>query len=155
MHFLYIQFLIFYFYVILISYIIISVILQVYIYYAIFFFLGCPACRIVVPQFLGCWQWKDRVPTIGHNVIIWDNPHIMCLRGCMLGHFTCVQLFVTLWTIVHQAPLSMGFSRQEYGSGLACPPSGDLPDPGIKSESPALQADSLPTESSGKPHIMH
>ena len=44
-----------------------------------------------------------------------------------------------------------GFSRQEYGSGLPCPPPGDVPDPGIKPGSPALQADSLPTEPPGKP----
>ena len=59
----------------------------------------------------------------------------------------CVQLFVTLWSVAHQAPLSIGFFRQEYWSGLPFPPPGDLPDPGIKSESfvsPALQADSLP-----------
>ena len=43
-----------------------------------------------------------------------------------------VQFFVTLWTVAHQAPLSMGFSRQEYWSGLSHPPPGDLPDPGIK-----------------------
>ena len=43
-----------------------------------------------------------------------------------------------------QAPLSTGFSRQEYGSGLPCPPPGDLPDPGTKPHSPALQVDSLP-----------
>ena len=48
----------------------------------------------------------------------------------------CVQLFVTLWTVAHQAPLSMGFSRQKYGSGLPCPPPGDLPDPGIRHTSP-------------------
>ena len=49
----------------------------------------------------------------------------------------------TLWTRVHQAPLSMGFSRKEYCSGLPCPPPGDLPDPGIESAAPvapALQA---------------
>ena len=46
--------------------------------------------------------------------------------------------FVTLWTIAHQAPLSMGFSRQEYWSGLPCLPPGDLPNPGIKPMSPAL-----------------
>ena len=57
----------------------------------------------------------------------------------------------TLWTIAHQTPLSMGFSRQEYWSGLPCPPPpGDLPDPGIKPTS-ALQADSLSTEPPGKP----
>ena len=48
----------------------------------------------------------------------------------------------TLWTIAHQAPLSMGFSRHESCSGLLCLPPGDLPDPGIKSTSPALQANS-------------
>ena len=60
---------------------------------------------------------------------------------CMLSCFSHVQLFATLWTIACQAPLSMGFSRQEDWSGLPCPPLGDLPDPGIKSTSltsPAL-----------------
>ena len=51
----------------------------------------------------------------------------------------------------HQAPLSMEFSRQEYWSGLPCPPPGDLPDPGIKAGSPVLQADSLPAEPPGNP----
>ena len=51
---------------------------------------------------------------------------------CMLSHFSHIWLFVTPWTIAHQAPLSMGFSRQEYWSGLPCPPLGDLSDPGIK-----------------------
>ena len=50
------------------------------------------------------------------------------------------------WTVAYQAPLSMGFSRQEYWSGLPFPSLGDLPDPGIKPGSPALQADSLLTE---------
>ena len=62
-----------------------------------------------------------------------------------------VQLFVTPWTIAHQAPLSMGFSRQEYWSGLPCPPPGDLPNPGIKRRYPTLQADSLPSKLTGKP----
>ena len=59
------------------------------------------------------------------------------LYVCMLSHFCRVQLFATLWTVAHQAPLSMGFSRQEYWSGLLCPPPGDLPDQGIESWSPA------------------
>ena len=52
----------------------------------------------------------------------------------------------TLWTIAHQVPLSMGFSRQEYWSGLAFHSLGDLPYPGIEPRTPALQADSSPTE---------
>ena len=60
----------------------------------------------------------------------------------------------SLWpqrTVAHRAPLSMGFSRQEYWSRLPLPPLGDLPDLGIKPGSPTLQADSLPSESPGKP----
>ena len=53
---------------------------------------------------------------------------------------------VTPWTVACQAPLSMGFSRQEYWSWLPFPSPGDLPDPGIEPGSPALQVDSLPTE---------
>ena len=70
--------------------------------------------------------------------------HNVC--SCELNHFSCVQLFVILWTVACQAPLLMGFSRQGYWSGLPCPPPGDLPDPGITSASPVspeLQADSL------------
>ena len=61
-----------------------------------------------------------------------------------------VRLFATLWTVALQAPLSMGFSRQEHWSGLLCPPLGALPDPRKDLGSPALQADSLPTEPPGK-----
>ena len=67
---------------------------------------------------------------------------------------SCLTLFVISWTVVHQASLSMGFSRQEYWSGLPFPSPGDFPEPGIKPGSPvspALQADSLPSESPGKP----
>ena len=58
----------------------------------------------------------------------------------------------TLWTVAHQAPLSLGFSRQEYWSGLPCPPPGDLPSSGIEHASPVaptLQADSLPLSHGG------
>ena len=61
----------------------------------------------------------------------------------MLSCFSHVQLSATLWTIACQVPLSMGFSRQEYWSGLPCPTPGDLPDPGMKPVSPALQTDSF------------
>ena len=58
---------------------------------------------------------------------------------------------MTQWTVAHQPSLSMGFSRQKYWSGLPCPSPGDLPNPGIKSRSPTLQAVSLPSEPPGKP----
>ena len=74
----------------------------------------------------------------------------VCVCVCVLSRFSRVQLFVTVWTVAGQAPLSLGFSRLEYWSGLACPPPGDLPDPGIKPTSPALQADTLPPELPGK-----
>ena len=64
---------------------------------------------------------------------------------------SCVQLFVTPWTIAHQAPPSIGFSRQEYWSGLPFPSPGDLPDPGIEPKSSTLQADALTSEPPGKP----
>ena len=70
----------------------------------------------------------------------------------MLSHFSHIQLFVTLWIVARRVPLSMGFSRQEYWSGLPCPPPGELPDPRIKPVSPvapALQADSLPLSHQG------
>ena len=51
---------------------------------------------------------------------------------CALSHFSRVQLFVTAWTVAHQAPLTMGFSRQECWNRLPCPPPGALPDPGIR-----------------------
>ena len=62
-----------------------------------------------------------------------------------------VRLFATPWTVAHQAPPFMGFSRQEYWSGLPSPSPGDLHDPGIELRSPALQADALTSETPGKP----
>ena len=76
--------------------------------------------------------------------------HWVC-GACVLNCFSSVQPFVTLWIVAHQAPLPMRFSRQGYWSGLLCPPPGDLPDPGMGPRSPALQADSLPSEPPGKP----
>ena len=67
--------------------------------------------------------------------------------------FSCVWLFATLWTVAHQAPLSMGFSRQEYWSGLPFPSPEDFPDLGIEPRSPALEADALTSEPLGKPDL--
>ena len=68
----------------------------------------------------------------------------------MLNHLSCVQLFEFLWTIAHQAPLSMEFPRQEYWSGLPCPSPGDLPDPAIKPMSPALASEFFTAEPPGR-----
>ena len=65
-----------------------------------------------------------------------------------------VRLFVTPWTVAHQTPPSMEFSRQEYWSGLPFPSPGDLPNPGIKARSPALRTDALPSEPPGN-HYRH
>ena len=70
----------------------------------------------------------------------WAPP---CLSGGLRGPCVCAKsfwlcLFVTPWTVARQAPLTRGFSMQEYRSGLPGPPPGDLPDPGIESVSPAL-----------------
>ena len=65
----------------------------------------------------------------------------------VLGRFSHVRLFATPWVIAHQTPLSMGFTRPEYWSGLPCPPPGDLPNAGIESlslMSPALQVGFYP-----------
>ena len=75
---------------------------------------------------------------------------------CVLSQLSRIRLCTTLWTVARQAPLPMGFSRQEYWSGLPCPPPGDPPDPGIKPESlrsPAL-AGSLPLGTLGKPDYL-
>ena len=63
-----------------------------------------------------------------------DQIHYQTIyvQVCMLSRFSRVRFFVTPWTVAHQALLSMGFSRQDYWSGLPCPPPGDLPDPGIE-----------------------
>ena len=66
-----------------------------------------------------------------------------------------VRLFATPWTVAYQAPPSMGFSRQEYWSGVPLPSPGDLPNPGIEPGSPALQADALPSEPPGKLTSFH
>ena len=66
-----------------------------------------------------------------------------------------IWLFATPWTVAYQAPQYMGFSRQEYWSGLPFLSLGDLPDPGIESGSPALQTDSLPSEQPGKPLVIY
>ena len=73
--------------------------------------------------------------------------------GSEVKSISHVQLFATPWTVAHQPPRSMRFSRQEHWSGFPFPSPGDLPDPGIKPRSPALQADALTSEPPGNPWI--
>ena len=89
----------------------------------------------------------------------WDSPgkntgvgcyFLLQCRKVKVKSLSPVQLFVTPWTVAHQALLSIGFSRQEYWSRLPFPSPGHLPSPGIKPWSPALQVDSLLPEPPGK-----
>ena len=80
----------------------------------------------------------------------------VCVYVCVLSYFSCVQLFVTLWTIAHQTPLAMGFSRQEYWSELPFPSLGDIPKPGIKPTSlmsPALAGKFFTTSATWEAHV--
>ena len=84
-------------------------------------------------------------------------------KKCEYEYYSCLKvkvtslsrfrLFVTSWTVAHQGPPSMEFSRQEYWSGLPFPSPGDLPNPGTEPGSPALRADALPSEPPGNPLI--
>ena len=73
--------------------------------------------------------------------------------GSEVKLLSLVQLFATPWTVAHQAPLSMGFTRQEYWSELPFHSPGDLPNPGIEARSPTLQADALTSEPPGNRQI--
>ena len=85
--------------------------------------------------------------TVSHTVL----GTIVCTTGmCEVKSFSRVLLFATPWTVAYQAPPSLGFSRQEYWSGLPFPSPGDLPNPGIEPGSPVFQADALPSEPPGK-----
>ena len=75
----------------------------------------------------------------------------MCVCVCVcVSSCSVVSDSATSQTVVHQAPLSMGFPRREYWSGLPCPPPGDLPDPGIEPASPALEGGFFTTEPPGE-----
>ena len=93
------------------------------------------------PQVTPCWRWH-------HELLLVQQ---LCMHAQSLSH---VWLFVTRWTVDHQAPPSMGFCRQEYWSGFQCPSPGDLPDPGINPHLLCLlhwQAGSLPLAPPGEP----
>ena len=80
------------------------------------------------------------------SVILLFSFHPLLLLKLKLKSLSCVRLFATPWTVAYQAPPSVGFSWQEYWSGLPFPSLRDLPNPGIKPGSPVLQTDALPSE---------
>ena len=90
---------------------------------------------------------NPREPTLGRGAL----PQAATDLGASSAVCSVMSDSVTPWTAAHQAPLSVGFSRQEYWNGLPSPSPGDLPDPGIEPVSPTLQADSLPFEPPEKP----
>ena len=104
--------------------------------------VGLPTSGVCPPL----WQFLPRSDE--------KSADTVCFVPCaMPSRFSRVRLFVTPWTAAHQAPLSLGFSRHEYCSGLPCPSPGDLPDPGIKPTSPvspALAGGFFTTEPPGK-----
>ena len=102
-----------------------------------------------------CLTESHHLCGVNHPGISAGDPlsrhHGPCSEYCEVKSLSRVQLFATPWTVAHQAPLSMGFSRQEYWSGVPFPSPGDLPNTGTEPRSPALQANSLPAEPQGKP----
>ena len=99
-------------------------------------------CKLVQPVWKTVWRFLKQLGI--------KPPWKLKVNVKLLS---CVWLFATPWTVAYQASLSMGFSRWEYQSGLPFPSPGDLPDPGIKPRSPALQVDALPSEPPGKHHM--
>ena len=131
--------------------------------------LNIQKTKIMVSGPITSWQIERRKVEVVTDFIFWGSKitgDCDCSHGIkrrlLLGRkamtklsevkpLSRVWLFATPWTIARQAPLSMGFSRQEYWSGLPFPSPGDLPDPGIELWSHALQADALTSEPPGKP----
>ena len=114
-----------------------------------FFWLHCTAWGILVPQ----PEIEPTNPAVKAQspTGLQGKPQKGFKERKKVKSLSRVQLCVTPWTVAHQTPPSMGFSRQEYLNGLSFLSPGDLPDPGIEPRSPTLQADSLLSKSQGKP----
>ena len=104
------------------------------------------------------WSSLHSLKDLGKDKTKWGlklsspkTKFLWCVCVCVCVLLSHVRFFVTPWSIAHQAPLSMGFSREKYWNGLPFPSPGDLPDPGIEPRSPALKADSFPSEPPGNP----
>ena len=102
--------------------------------------------------YVAVWMGGGGLEENGLHIHVWLSPFSVQLKlsqhcsSAIVKSLSCVRLFATLWTVAYQAPPSMGFSRQEYWSGLPFPSPGDLPDPGIEPGSPAFRADAITSE---------
>ena len=113
-------------------------------------------------------QYLKSFSCVLHVVLLWwgrlgwkmEDPQLLgliislgwqCIYTSEVKSLSRVRLSAAPWTVAYQSPQSMEFSRQEYWSGLPFPSPGDLPNPGIETSSPTLQADTLPSEPPGKP----
>ena len=126
-----------------------------YLYHMIIACLDNPThtyCIPIIYRSLNLGYYNIKISSGRKGRMNWESSvEIHTLR--VLVTQLCVWLFVTPWTVAHQTPLSMGFSRQEYCSGLPFPSAGHVPNPGIKPISPALQANSLLSQPLGKASI--
>ena len=109
---------------------------------------GLPASYSKVPLAV-YWKCQLLRNRCSYYLLSWNYRESLFLGK--VKSLSCVRLFATLWTVAYQAPLSMGFSRQEYWSGLPFPSPGGFPNPGIEPRSPTLQTDALTSEPPGKP----
>ena len=114
-------------------------------------------CLIFPWKFLGNRQFIKYILICSVKTPIFSQCWILLLLSlCLLSHSVMSDLFVILWTVALQAPLSVGFPRQEYWwSGLPIPTPGDLPDPGIEPHLLHWQADSLPLSHLGSPYLAY
>ena len=114
-------------------------------------FLTCIQISQEAGQVVWCSHLFQNFPQF---IVIHTVKDFGIVNKAEVKSFSCVQLLVTPWTIAYQAPQSMGFSRQEYWSGVPFPSPGDPPYPGVEPGSPALWADALSSKPPGKPHTM-
>ena len=128
---------------------------------------GLPHCRWILYQRSLYWATREAlICTVGskntlesittpgccNNLTVSD--WIIFTRLCVLSHFSPLWLFATLWTVVHQPPPSMGFSRQEYWIGLPFPSPGDLPDPGVEGLLSCIGRGFFTAEPPGSPSLL-
>ena len=130
----------------------------------IFLYLKNSLLAFTLDRFMA-WIKNSRFIAVASHPLLLPPPllyfsPVLCPLWSEVKSLRHVRLFVIPWTlcdpldcIAHQAPLSLGFSRQEYWSGLPFPSPGDLPDPGIEPRSPTLQANALSSEPPGKPYF--